>query len=40
MKDSIEKNIDPFLQECIFSIFGYPIEIAMNQGHPDLLKKS
>jgi hypothetical protein len=32
MKDSTEQNVVAFLQECIFSRFGYPREIVTYQG--------
>jgi transposase InsO family protein len=32
MKDSIESNIETFLQECILLRFGYPRERVMDQG--------
>jgi hypothetical protein len=32
MKDATKQNVVAFLQECIFSRFGYPREIVTNQG--------
>jgi hypothetical protein len=32
MKDATKQNVVAFLQECIFSRFGYPREIVTDQG--------